>query len=227
LQSKRLEFLHFGRSRSRSRSTSRPAQENPQSNSTLCDGQATWAASEPSNSQTDLVTTPKSTRDRGRPQHQLELPGQLEVSNERLLQVPSPKPAPPQTSPSGSSSKGDTAAKFPGRLGLTVIHEPASRNLDVIFVHGLGGGSRKTWCYKKSPNIFWPEWLPQIPTLSRARISTFGYNAEVIAHTGYNQANVESFAKQLLHSLAIHGQRHSKFGRVCALQLLKLVQLAV
>jgi len=63
--------------------------------------------------------------------------------------------------------------------------------------------------------------------LSRARVSTFGYNAEVIAHTGYNQANVESFAKQLLHSLAIHGQRHGKFGRVRALELLKFAQLTV
>ena len=181
-------------------------------------------------SQTNRVTTRKSSQDRPNSTRDLDLRGrsELELSGRRLFQLSNSKSPPPQASPSsGSFNKDDAAIKFPGRLGLTVIHEPTSRNLDVIFVHGLGGGSRKTWCYKKSSDIFWPEWLPQIPMLSRARVSTFGYNAEVIAHTGYNQANVESFAKQLLHSLAIHGQRHGKFGRVRALELLKFAQLTV
>ncbi|KAF8420168.1 Alpha/Beta hydrolase protein, partial [Terfezia claveryi] len=116
----------------------------------------------------------------------------------------------------GSSSRegASTSHKFPGKLGLTVIHESTSRKLDIIFVHGLGGGSRKTWCYDRNPEIFWPEWLGDIPELSRARISTFGYNADIIANTGTTQANVESFAKELLHFLTIHGQRYEAFGRV-------------
>ena len=104
---------------------------------------------------------------------------------------------------------------FPGKLDLTVIHSPASRNLDIIFAHGLGGGSRKTWCYDKNPGIFWPEWLPQLPTLSRARISTFGYNADIIGKKGTTGTDVESFAKHLLHCLTTYGPRLEKFGKVC------------
>ncbi|KAF8425285.1 WD40-repeat-containing domain protein [Tirmania nivea] len=125
------------------------------------------------------------------------------------------RPSLPQSSLGGSTREGaPTSHKLPGRLGLTVIHEPTSRNLDIVFVHGLGGGSRKTWCYDRNPKIFWPEWLRDIPELSHARISTFGYNADIIANTRTTQANVESFAKELLHCLSIHGQRHEAFGRV-------------
>ncbi|KAF8433173.1 WD40-repeat-containing domain protein [Terfezia claveryi] len=126
------------------------------------------------------------------------------------------RPSLSQTSLGSSSREGaSTSHKFPGKLGLTVIHESTSRKLDIIFVHGLGGGSRKTWCYDRNPEIFWPEWLGDIPELSRARISTFGYNADIIANTGTTQANVESFAKELLHFLTIHGQRYEAFGRAC------------
>ena len=111
------------------------------------------------------------------------------------------------------SSLGDS--DFPGKHDLTVIHSPALKNLDIIFVHGLGGGSRKSWCYDKNPGIFWPEWLPQLPTLSLARISTFGYNADIISHEGTIDTDVESFAEQLLHCLTIYGEPHERFGKVC------------
>ncbi|RPB25116.1 WD40 repeat-like protein [Terfezia boudieri ATCC MYA-4762] len=125
------------------------------------------------------------------------------------------RPSLSQTSLGSSSRQGaSTSHKFPGKLGLTVIHESTSRKLDIIFVHGLGGGSRKTWCYDGNPEIFWPEWLGDIPELSRARISIFGYNADIIANTGITQANVEWFAKELLNLLTIHGQRYEAFGRV-------------
>ena len=65
-----------------------------------------------------------------------------------------------------------------GPVGLTLLHEPSEPLIDFIFVHGLGGGSRKTWSKSENPAHFWPkEWLPTEPRLKNVRIHTFGYNA--------------------------------------------------
>ncbi|PGH17278.1 hypothetical protein AJ79_01161 [Helicocarpus griseus UAMH5409] len=72
----------------------------------------------------------------------------------------------------------ETDNDFWGLFGLTLLHEPLEPLIDFIFVHGLGGGSRKTW--SKTPNIthYWiKEWLPIEPRFKNVRIHTFGYNA--------------------------------------------------
>ncbi|PWY75065.1 NACHT and WD domain protein [Aspergillus heteromorphus CBS 117.55] len=88
-----------------------------------------------------------------------------------------------------------------GSLGLTLLHSPPSPLIDIIFVHGLGGGSRKTW--SKSPSIsdFWPQsWLPNDPAFAHVRIHTFGYDSDW-ANGKRNCMNIHHFARSLLGEL--------------------------
>ncbi|KAN0090022.1 WD40 repeat-like protein [Hyaloscypha variabilis] len=61
-------------------------------------------------------------------------------------------------------------------LGLQVVHQPGpSAPLDIIFVHGLGGDTRKTWSKNHDAELFWPGlWLPFEPEICQARILSFG-----------------------------------------------------
>jgi hypothetical protein len=67
---------------------------------------------------------------------------------------------------------------------------------DIIFVHGRGGGSRKTWTKNDNPDLYWPqEWLPQDPAFQNVRIHMFGYDSN------WDKAsilNIHDFAKSLL-----------------------------
>jgi hypothetical protein len=46
-------------------------------------------------------------------------------------------------------------------------------------VHGLHGGSYKTWRKREKEGSFWPgEWLPYDPDFAHVRVHTFGYNAD-------------------------------------------------
>lgn len=66
-----------------------------------------------------------------------------------------------------------------GPLGLNLLHDVAEPLIDFIFVHGLGGGSRKTWSISPDPKHYWPkEWLPLDPDFRHVRIHTFGYKAD-------------------------------------------------
>ena len=44
-----------------------------------------------------------------------------------------------------NSNELDEDAK--GSLGLSLLHDASDPIVDFVFVHGLGGGSRKTWSY--------------------------------------------------------------------------------
>ncbi|KAK3934344.1 hypothetical protein QBC46DRAFT_427728 [Diplogelasinospora grovesii] len=89
----------------------------------------------------------------------------------------------------------------PAGLGLRVLHQPEFASLDIIFVHGLGGHSQKTWSKNHDAALFWPEtWLPFDPDVGKARILTFGYNANWRAGSK-STTNITDFAKELLYEM--------------------------
>jgi len=58
---------------------------------------------------------------------------------------------------------------------------PPEPLVDLMFVHGLGGGSHKTWTRSDNINYFWPQmWLPNDPGFKHVRISTYGYYNESV-----------------------------------------------
>jgi hypothetical protein len=84
-----------------------------------------------------------------------------------------------------------------GPLGLTTVHKPLGNVIaDLVFVHGLAGGSRKTWTKNEDPALYWPqEWLPQDPGFRDVCIHMFGYDSN------WDKAsvlNIQDFAKSLL-----------------------------
>lgn len=90
----------------------------------------------------------------------------------------------------------------PGPLGLNIIYAPKTKHkVDVVFIHGLGGTSRKTWSKNEDPELFWPlKFLPLDNDLSLTRILTFGYDAN-FRTTGNLSTSVLDFAKGLLFDL--------------------------
>lgn len=87
-----------------------------------------------------------------------------------------------------------------GPFGLTTLNEPSEPVVaDLIFVHGLGGGSRSTWSKSLEPSLFWPQaWLPQDAGFADVRIHSFGYNSGLEKES---ILNIYDFAKSLLASI--------------------------
>ncbi|KAK3388078.1 hypothetical protein B0T20DRAFT_491497 [Sordaria brevicollis] len=105
--------------------------------------------------------------------------------------IRSPKSVPSYRSPSPR----------PDGLGLHVLHQPESPTHDLIFVHGLGGHSQLTWSKNHNVDLFWPElWLPEDPDVGRARIFTYGYDANYLGGAK-NINNITNFAKDLLFQM--------------------------
>ena len=105
-----------------------------------------------------------------------------------------------------------------GSLGLTLLFQPSEPLIDFIFVHGLGGGSRKTWALSKEPLHYWPqEWLPRDPPFKNVRIHTFGY-ASKWAEIKSSALNVHDFAKSLV--AAIQDSPHMGAGQRTPLVLI-------
>lgn len=53
------------------------------------------------------------------------------------------------------------------------------RVADLVFIHGLGGGSQTTWAFEGKPENFWPDWIStEFPKLG---IWTIGYSSSVTA----------------------------------------------
>ncbi len=89
-----------------------------------------------------------------------------------------------------------------GPLGLNLLHSPSEPLIDFIFVHGLGGGSRKTWSKTSSLAHYWPqEWLPKDPAFKNVRVHSFGYNSDWVKGK-YNCLNIHHFGKSLLGELS-------------------------
>ncbi|KAI1295904.1 hypothetical protein F5Y03DRAFT_399068 [Xylaria venustula] len=85
-----------------------------------------------------------------------------------------------------------------GAYGLNILHDPPEPLIELIFVHGLRGGSIKTWCKGDDLRLFWPQtWLPREQGLRNARIHSFGYNADW-ASMKETELNLHDFGRALL-----------------------------
>lgn len=77
-------------------------------------------------------------------------------------------------------------------------------NVDLVFIHGLGGGSRKTWSLSPDNAHYWPQaWLPDDGDFSGSvRIHTFGYKADWDWPAPRNSPlNIQDFGQSLLGEL--------------------------
>lgn len=91
-------------------------------------------------------------------------------------------------------------------LGLTIVADPgAERNIDLVFIHGLGGMSQTTWAYEGKSKCFWPkEWLPKERGMETARIMTWGYHAPSNPFSKGTTMNISRFASDLLNALLVN-----------------------
>lgn len=91
--------------------------------------------------------------------------------------------------------------------------EPTSgTRVELIFVHGLGGLSHGTWTHQVSGE-FWPEWLKDRPGFQNVRVSTFGYNADIITLKG-STLGIPGFANQLLNGLHLDYKKHGPVSAI-------------
>ena len=100
-----------------------------------------------------------------------------------------------------SNETDESSDDFRGPLGLTPLYSPSEPVVDLIFIHGLRGGSRKTWSKSEHPFHFWPEeWLSRDPDFRAVRIHTFGYQSDW-AERRESILNIHDFAQNLLGEL--------------------------
>ena len=100
-----------------------------------------------------------------------------------------------------SRHTSETAEEIRGPFGLNLLSAPAEPLVDFVFIHGLGGGSRKTWSKTSDPASFWPkEWLPQDPEFQNVRIHSFGYDADWSSRKE-SVLDIHDFGKALLAAL--------------------------
>ncbi len=94
----------------------------------------------------------------------------------------------------------DSSTDARGPLGLNTLYDPSSPAIaDLVFVHGLGGGSRSTWTKSGDRSLYWPqEWLPHDPGFQDVRIHSFGYDSNWDKES---TLNLHDFAKSLLGSI--------------------------
>ena len=90
-------------------------------------------------------------------------------------------------------------------LGLTIVADPGdNRNIDLVFIHGLGGFSHTTWSNDGKPELFWPkEWLPKERGMETARIMIWGYHAPSNPFSAGTTMNIPRFATDLLNALLL------------------------
>lgn len=95
-----------------------------------------------------------------------------------------------------SSATGDIKGPF----GLNTLFCPTEDAVaDLVFVHGLGGGSRSTWTKSANPELYWPQtWLPEDESFRGARIHSFGYDSNWDKES---ILNIHDFAKAFLGSI--------------------------
>ncbi|KAH9907804.1 hypothetical protein F4778DRAFT_447789 [Xylariomycetidae sp. FL2044] len=89
-------------------------------------------------------------------------------------------------------------------LGLSLVYGGSESDVDLIFIHGLGGSSRKTWSWGRDPENFWPAWLRHEDGLSRFRVLSYGYNANFKEPD--TPLSILDFSKGLLVRMMTYGQ---------------------
>lgn len=98
--------------------------------------------------------------------------------------------------------KNETHEAPKGPLGLTTLHNPEPDHqavADIIFVHGLNGGSQSTWSKGNMASHYWPrEWLPNDAAFEDVRIHSFGYPSAI---SRKSILNVHDFARSLLAAI--------------------------
>ena len=102
-------------------------------------------------------------------------------------------------------------------LGITLVHGTPNTSVDLIFVHGLGGASRKTWSWNRDAQYFWPAWLPSDKDFSQTRIFTFGYNADFRGPE--TTSNIIDFAKDLLFGMLTYSVGETQAGPIGSVRL--------
>lgn len=100
-----------------------------------------------------------------------------------------------------SRRASETADELKGSFGLNLLSDPAEPIVDFVFVHGLGGGSRKTWSKGPDPALFWPkEWLSREEEFKNVRVHSFGYNSDWTERRE-SILDIQDFANALLAAL--------------------------
>ncbi|KAH7363682.1 hypothetical protein BKA66DRAFT_573378 [Pyrenochaeta sp. MPI-SDFR-AT-0127] len=97
-------------------------------------------------------------------------------------------------------------------LGLTAIATPATPLIDLIFLHGLGGGSLTTWSWNHDSRKCWLRWLADEMELSLARIWTYGYSAPVWGAS--SGSSINDLAKDLLFKMKYEALQTEPIGSV-------------
>ena len=90
------------------------------------------------------------------------------------------------------------------KIGLSPIHgtNNASRNADLIFVHGIGGGSQTTWAHEGNVENFWPSWIAEeFPELG---VWTLGYGTNV-SQWKERSMPLSDLGNQVLEELVVDG----------------------
>lgn len=92
------------------------------------------------------------------------------------------------------------------KISLTLENGQAdSRQADLIFIHGLGGGSQTTWAKDGLPENFWPDWIASdFPQLA---VWTMGYKSSP------SDWNKHSLPLSRLGSGAINAMQNAEIGK--------------
>jgi hypothetical protein len=128
-----------------------------------------------------------------------------------------------------SSAEGERIKLDPSlginRFGLTEVYAKENAIVDIVFVHGLGGGPQKTWT--ASNGTFWPSKV-LTQGIDNVRILTYGYNGDPTFFSNKASGdNVMDHAHTLIaHLHALRNNKASPRGTTVTLDLLTLITLA-
>lgn len=86
-------------------------------------------------------------------------------------------------------------------LGLCLLHNPGDPLVDLVFVHGLWGGSRQTWAVSSDLRCWPKDWLPRDPGFQKVRISSYGYEVGPSA-SPKRSINLEELGRALRDQLS-------------------------